>query len=243
MAVIDEKGIMRCEECNRKGRSSKGKKVHFCSLCGELRCEDHTVWVPAHLIDKLVKSSGLLMTKPIDGWYAFCTRSPHIPQGVSIWFGRQKKRGRVVENILPSEKTKGLEQFAMWETGRVEEGFENHFNVKDYEISCAIFPVMRLILHIFTNEDQNSRLALLIHSLVFKSVAATKPLLFPVEYEDLISELGESPTLDATLRFVCSRCGVVVCMNRQAPFFDRARFGHLARRPETIIPIDIASSK
>jgi hypothetical protein len=234
---------MRCEECNRKGTPSAEKRVYFCTLCGELRCEDHTIWIPAHLLDSQSVISSLLMTKPVDGWYAFCTRPAHIPQGVSIWFGRGKKEGRIVEDVLPSEKHSGLEQFALWETGAVEEGFEKHFNVADYELSCALSAVMRLVLHLYRTEDQPAIRLKRIHSLVFKSVAASKPLLFPVDFESLLGELGESPTSEAALRYVCSRCGVVVCLNRQASFHDLSLFRRLARRPEAVIPIDVTASK
>lgn len=234
---------MRCEECSRKGFSSRGKRLYFCTLCGELRCEDHTIWVPAHLLVTHQAIPNLLMTKPIEGWYAFCTRPAHIPQGVSVWFGRGRREGRVVEDVLPVEKSSGLELFVMWETGTIEEGFERHYDTVEYELSCALSAVMRFVLHLFKTEDQPRIRLTRIHTLVFKSVAASKPLLFPVAFEDFAGELGESPPLEATLRYVCSRCGVVVCLNRQASFYDRNRFSRLARNPETIMPIDVTSSK
>ena len=38
------------------------------------------------------------------------------------------------------------------------------------------------------------------------------------------------------VEFACSRCAVVPCLNRQAPFYDQKLFDMLAKWPETLFP-------
>lgn len=226
---------MRCEECIKSPKSIGAKRVHFCSLCGRLRCEDHSIWVPSHRLSNVPEIQGLLMTKPIDGWYVFCDRPAHIPKGISAWSGRGRKEGTVVEEVLPSQKTEGLEQFLMWETGTVKGGFERHRNPQDYRLSCAFASVMNLILQLYRTERKRSDYLSRIHLLIFESVASKKPLFFSVTREEFGQALGNEPSLENLLSFACSRCGAVICLNRQSPFFDRLLFGQIARTPDSVL--------
>ena len=224
---------MRCEECIKSSKSSGAKRVHFCALCGCLRCEDHSIWVPSHRLSAIPEISKLLMTKPVDGWYAFCGRHAHVPKGVSTWSGRGRKEGTVVEEVLPTRKIEGLEQFPMWETGTVKGGFERHRDPHDYRLSCAFVSVMNLILQLYRTGRKRSDFLSRIHLLIFESVASKKPLFYSVTNEAFHRALGNEPSLEELLSFACSRCGVVVCLNRQAPFFDRPTFEQLARFPDS----------
>ena len=174
------------------------------------------------------------MTRPIDGWYAFCNRAAHTPKGISVWSGKSKNEGTVVEEVLPSQKTDGLEKFPMWETGVVIGGFEKHRNPQEYRLSCAFVPVMNLILQLYRTERDRSDFLERMHRLIFESIAAKKPLFFSVAWENFIEALGVNPTLEDLLRLTCSRCGVVVCLNRLAPFFDRSLFRQLIRSPDSV---------
>jgi hypothetical protein len=183
------------------------------------------------------------MTKPIDGWYAFCDRPAHVPRGVSIWSGRGRKEGTVVEEVLPTQKIEGLEQFPMWETGIVKDGFERYLDPQDYRLSCAFASVMNLILQFYRTERHQSEFLSRIHLLIFESVASKKTLFFSLPRVEFDQSIGTEPSLEDLLSFACTRCGVVACLNRQAPFFNNSLFARLARAPESAIPPEDIDSR
>jgi hypothetical protein len=199
--------------------------------------------VPAHRISGIKDIQGLLMTKPVDGWYAFCNRPAHVPRGVSVWSGKSKNEGTVVEEVLPSQKAEGLEQFPMWETGIVIGGFEKHRAPEEFRPSCTFVPVMNLILQLYRTEKSRSDSLPRMHRLVFESIAGKKPLFFSLTWEEFSNTLGNNPTLEDLIRLACSRCGVVVCLNRQAPFFDMSLLKRLIRAPDTVQVIKPVESK
>ncbi|MFQ5832597.1 MAG: hypothetical protein ACE5H4_07835 [Candidatus Thorarchaeota archaeon] len=196
--------------------------------------------MPAHVLDKPLDNTqrvlDLLASEPTKGWYTFCGRTSHVPRGMPIWYGRERKGGKIVEEIMNHEKPDGLEQFPMWEVGIVEDGFEKRWKPQHYELPCDLAATMALIIRLWKkNEDVRAFLTTL-NTLVFESVAAKKAVFFGADSKELKRSLGESPTLDQVIRFVCSRCIVAACLNRQAPFYDRRMLGRTIRRPELLTP-------
>ena len=178
-----------------------------------------------------------LRSGPEKGWYTFCGRPAHIPRGVPIWHGKEKKGGKIVEEVLNHEKTDGLEMFPMWEVGLVEEGFEKRWEPEHYELSCELAPVMKLVLQLHRKEGSSELFIESMHSMVFETLAKKKDTLFPASKKDLLVGLGRMATLKEIVSFVCSRCVVGACLNRQAPFYDKKVFSRVIKDPETLTSV------
>jgi hypothetical protein len=194
--------------------------------------------VPAHVIQKHSDAAEtvrkILRSGPEKGWYVFCGRPSHIPRGMPIWHGKEKKGGKIVEAVLNHEKTEGLEMFPMWEVGLVEEGFEKRWEPEHYELSCELAPVMKLVLQLYRKEGSSEPFIESMHSMVFETLAKKKATLFSASKKDLLIKLGRMATLKEIFNFVCSRCAVGACLNRQAPFYDKKIFSRLIKNPETL---------
>ncbi|MFX1367104.1 MAG: hypothetical protein ACFFAY_00675 [Promethearchaeota archaeon] len=222
----------------RKGSITSAAPTYPCALCGQPRCDTHAVWVPAHVVQKHTDAAEAvrktLHTTPEKGWFVFCGRPSHIPRGMPIWYGKEKKGGKIVEAIFDHEKKEGLELFPMWEVGLIEEGFEKRWESEHYELSCELSPVMNLILQLHRKEGSSESFIESMHSMVFDTLAKKKGTLFPASKKNLLAGLGRMPTLKEIFSFVCSRCVVGACLNRQAPFYDSKVFARVIKNPETL---------
>ena len=216
--------MTNCEECKRFGYSRTDQEVFPCALCGELRCEDHTIWVPAHEIDRPFDENQALLkligkkTKQ-GGWYCFCGRPSHVPRGVPYRAGPGKEGGKIVTPILEHEKKPGLEMFRMWETGVIEDGYEKAWEPKHYALSCSVATIMVLMANT-----------------AISTFGEKKDTFFVPSKQTFESLVTKFPEMRELVEFVCSRCVVVPCLNRQAPFYDQKLFGILAKWPETLFP-------
>ncbi|MGY5875990.1 MAG: hypothetical protein RTU30_09605 [Candidatus Thorarchaeota archaeon] len=228
-----------CSECTSLGSVKKGQKVFLCALCGLPRCESHSIWVPSHVIDESHSGAaefvrGLVKDKPERFWYVFCGRTSHIPHGVPTRFGNEKMNGRLVEAIPPHEKIKGLEFFQNWTVGIIEDGIEKRWDPAHYEPSCELSSLLRSVALFFQRERKTEDFPRQIFDTLFMSPSGQKAVVFGLKWEQFIRTVGVLPTLSDITCFVCSRCGVVACLNRQATFFDEKLFKKLVKTPSSV---------
>ncbi|MHA1850545.1 MAG: hypothetical protein ACTSW8_04705, partial [Candidatus Thorarchaeota archaeon] len=132
------------------------------------------------------------------------------------------------------EKKPGLECFRMWEIGAIEEGFETPWEVKRYALSCSLAPVMALIANMYQTGREPASFLENLHSSAFKTFANKKPVFFLEDWNKFVKSVGSNPTKEDLFSYTCSRCAVIPCMNRQAPFHDKKIFRKLAKEPETL---------
>ena len=201
------------------------------------------VWVPSYELEKPFEEAiaivKLLRKKSkIGGYYGFCGRPSHVPRGVPIRHGKEKEGGKVVHPILDHEKKQGLECFRMWEIGAIEDGFETAWEVKRYTLSCSLAPVMVMIANMYQTGKTPSSFLKNLHSSTFKTFATKKPAFFLEDWDEFAKSVGSNPTKEDLFNYTCSRCAIIPCMNRQAPFHDNKLFKKLAKMPETLTDPD-----
>jgi hypothetical protein len=167
----------------------------------------------------------------------FCGRPSHVPQGVSIRFGSEKKWGKLVEQISHEEKDENLDMFVMWQTGVIEEGFEHRWEKQHFEPSCDLSDAVSKINLMFDEDIDDDVFLRRTHSSVLEPLAAGKVVFFGPSLEEFRKSVEESPDIEEIIRFICSRCGVIICLNRHAPFFDSKLFKRLAEKPESVISL------
>lgn len=228
-----------CVQCKSIGLVRSAQEIYPCTLCGQPRCEEHSVWVPSFALDESTESArchlNLLTGETVKGWYAFCGRLSHIPNGAPIRHGKERKWGKVVERIPYDERFEGLEIFPLWQTGIVEDGYEKHWDSQHYELSCNLSAGMRLLTRLFQYENDSSVLVEKIHSVVVDRVGGQRSTFFSISFDKFRASLTDSPTLKELAGSICSRCGVVLCLNRQAPFHDEKILKRLAKKPESML--------
>ena len=225
-----------CQECIRLGYKKTDQESNPCSLCGELRCEDHMIWVPAHELERPFEEAQVILElikhEKIGGWYGFCGRSSHVPRGVPIRHGKEKEGGKVVKVILDHEKKTGLEIFRMWEVGAIEDGFEKFWDVNQYALSCSFAPVMMLIANMFQSGKMVESFIERLYNSAFKTIANKKSTFYLEEYDKFIKSVTTHPKSEDLLRYTCSRCAIIPCMNRLVPFYDKKMLKKLVKEPE-----------
>lgn len=231
--------VSECAECtSRKGVVST-QEVFPCVLCGEPRCITHAVWVPAHFLDRRLDSTEAivqLMTGTADkGWYAFCGRPSHVPRGMPIWYGKDRIGGKIVEEIMIHEKPEGLVMFPMWEVGIVEEGFEKRWTKDHFELGCDIAATINLVHRLWQKREDPRAFLVTLQTLVFENVASKKAVFFGATADEIRKGIGDNPNLGDVVDYVCSRCAVVACLNRQSPFYDQKLFKKIIKKPELLI--------
>jgi len=230
--------VTTCEECKRFGYTKTDQESNPCALCGEMRCEDHMIWVPAHAIEKPFEEAEaiieLIKHGRVSGYYGFCGRPSHVPRGLPIRHGNEKEGGKVVRSILDHEKKQGLEIFQMWEIGAIEDGFETPWEVKRYALSCSLAPVMALIANMFQSGREPSSFLENLHNSAFKTFANKKTIFLLEAWDKFNKAVGSTPTKETLFSYTCSRCAVISCMNRQMEFYDKKMFRKLAKTPELL---------
>jgi hypothetical protein len=230
--------VTTCEECKRFGYSRTNQVSYPCVLCGELRCIDHMIWVPAHELEKPYKEiqaiTGLMRHKKVGGYYGFCGRTSHVPRGLSIRHGKEREGGKMVQSILDHEKKTGLECFQKWEVGAIENGYEAPWEVKRYALSCSFAPIMLLTANMFQNKNDSSTFLERLHDSAFRAFGSKKPSFFFESWDDFVKSVGTKPDKEALINYACSRCSVIPCLNRQAPFYDSKLLKKIAEDPELL---------
>lgn len=227
-----------CEECKRYGLSRTNQVVFPCALCGELRCEDHAIWVPSHELEKadeeVQKLRAVLNEEPVGGWYVFCGRPSHLPRGLPTRFGPEKSGGRLVKKIFDHEKKPGLEAIKMWETGIIEEGYEKEWDQGRYSPSCSFTATMTIIANKTTDGHISMEELNKLYILAFQTLANKSQNFISAPWEEFMKKVGESPSRLRIMEYTCSRCAVLICANRLAPFFDQKLFRTLVQSPEEL---------
>ena len=195
------------------------------------------IWVPAHELEKPFEEAEAiidLIKHGTKGWYGFCGKPSHIPRGLPIRYGKGKDGGKVVHPILDHEKKLGLECFRAWEIGAIEDGFETHWEVKRYALSCSLAPVMALIATMYQSGRNPSSFLESLFNSAFKTFANKKSIFFLENWDKFVKTTGPNPSKEDLFSYACSRCAVIPCMNRQAPFYDKKMLRKLVKTPELV---------
>ncbi|MHA2263028.1 MAG: hypothetical protein ACXAEN_11600 [Candidatus Thorarchaeota archaeon] len=143
--------------------------------------------------------------------------------------------GKLVERIAHEEKGEDFELFIMWQTGIVEEGFEHRWEQHHFQPSCDLSVALDSINLLFDQDIDDDAFLRKVHSSVLDPLTARKAAFLGSSLEEFRKSVGESPDMDEVIRFICSRCAVIVCMNRHSPFFDGKLFKKLIEKPESVI--------
>jgi hypothetical protein len=214
--------------------------VFPCALCGELRCEDHTIWVPAHEIDRPFDENQALLKLMKNGsqggWYCFCGRPSHVPRGVPFRVGPGKEGGKIVTPILEHEKKPGLEMFRMWETGVIEEGYEKAWDTKHYALSCSVATIMVLMASLHATQGATPGFLDTIYRTAISAFGEKKETFFVPSKKMFEVVVNKNPEMRILVEAACSRCAVIPCLNRQALFYNQKLFTRLVIAPEELFP-------
>lgn len=229
--------MTECAECKRTGSTGPKRESVPCALCGEHRCSVHSVLVSIHDLHSPVREAvaarELLKGQPVGGWYSFCGRPSHLPKGATIRYGKDREGGKMVERVLEHQKPEYLIEFSMFEVGVIENGFENLWEQSHFELSCDLTETMTVLAKMFqgdTSEDTFVRRLLL----ALDWGASKRPTFFKFTEEQFNNFVGEEPTFKKVASFACSRCGVVICLNRLAPFYDSKLLKKLIHDPDQL---------
>ncbi len=197
------------------------------------------IWVPAHELEKKIDEAEAIMKfiryEKTGGWYGFCGRASHIPRGLSIRYGQEKSGGKIVEAVLDTDKKTGLETFRLWEVGAIEDGFETTWESKRYTLSCSLAPAMALIANMYSTGRESCTFLENLHSSAFITFASKKSVFYGEEYKEFTRAVGDTPSKEILFQYTCSRCSVIPCLNRQAPFYSNKILQNLVKAPESPI--------
>ncbi len=198
------------------------------------------IWVPAHEIDKPFDETQALLKlmkhRSDGGWYGFCGRPSHVPRGVPYRAGPGKEGGKMIGSILDYEKRPGLEMFKMWEQGIIEDGYEKHWGSKHFALSCSIATVMILFATLYATQSGTPGLLDSIYNVAILTFGDKKKTFFGSTKDEFLKAVGSKPEVQAFVEYACSRCAVIPCLNRQAPFYDKKMFKKIAASPEILFP-------
>ncbi len=189
------------------------------------------IWVPSHVIDHSHLDTAQELKKYIGeptmkGWYGFCGRTGHIPRGMPYWHGEERNTGKLVERIADHKKLKGYESFAFWQVGIVEVGIEKRWEPTHFEPSCEYGISLRLAYR-FASESTQDDLVKKLYDKVLSLVTSKKKSFSMTTYEDFKGFVKENKNLKGLSEYLCSRCGVVPCLNRLVPYHNRKKFKEL----------------
>ncbi len=227
--------MSKCTECLQYGRDKTEQDVFACALCGDLRCADHTIWVPAHELERQLEPvqniHGLLKKGKYSGWYAFCGKGAHIPRGLPIRHGKERLGGKIVEPIIDGYKRPGLEFFRMWETGIVEAAIDNRWETQHYALSCSLAVSMVAISNLVNKGGIKVPTFEKIFMTAITGLASKKPFFFAPSYDEFMKTIGSVGGTKAFAEYMCSRCAIIPCTNRLTEFYNSKVFKKLIKNP------------
>ncbi|MHA1909621.1 MAG: hypothetical protein ACW98Y_20140 [Candidatus Thorarchaeota archaeon] len=227
--------MSKCVECLQYGRDKAEREVFACSLCGELRCIDHTIWVPSHELEKRLEPvenvHRLLRKGKYTGWYPFCGQGTHVPRGLPIRHGKERLGGKIVEPIIDAYKKPGLEFFRMWETGIIEAAIDNRWDTQHYALSCSLAASMVTIANLVGKEGITVPTLEKIFMTAITGLASKKSFFFTPSYDDFMKISGSFGGTEALAKYMCSRCSIVPCVNRLAEFHNSKIFKKVIKNP------------
>jgi hypothetical protein len=199
---------------------------------------DHMIWVPAHELEKRYDEAEAIQAfikyEKVGGWYGFCGRPSHVPRGLSIRHGKEREGGKLVQPILDHEKKPGLECFKRWEVGAVENNFETSWNPKRYALSCSFAPIMTIIATMYQTTKDPAVILERLYDSAFRTIGGKKAAFFLEPWEAFVKALGPRPEIESVIKYTCTRCAVIPCLNRQASFHDSKLLKKIARDPEML---------
>jgi len=159
----------------------------------------------------------------------------HIPEGVSIRYGEGRMAGRIVEEVPEDRRKPGLNAFSRWQVGIIEGGYEKRWAVQHFAPACALAQLMTLVAGFSQGENPPQKHLRRLYDSGIGPTAAKRPILFQTTFKDFEARAGKTEDWSETIKYICSRCGVVVCLNRQSLFYDTGTFAKLAKKPETVL--------
>lgn len=228
--------MSECPDCDVMRKKSTEKDLFGCALCGVKRCADHTIWVPAHELDKyneeVRRVKDLLKGKPQSGWYPFCGKGTHVPRGLSIRHGKEKVGGMMVQQVTNDCKKEGLEFFAFWEVGIIENSLEKWWDINHYALSCSLAPAMILVAHLLSQGGSPDSVRAQIYEKVITGLASKKDF-FDIPSKDTFMRAAHQATSTKDFAgIICSFCGMIPCLNRQRAYHDDKKFKKMIKDPE-----------
>ncbi len=225
----------RCVECLEYGKGKGEQDVYPCALCGELRCMDHTIWVPAHELERTIESvkyvHNLLKGKKQSGWYTFCGKGTHIPRGLPIRHGKERLGGKIVEPVIDGYKKEGLDFFRMWETGLIEAATDKKWEIRHYSLSCSLAAPMVTMSNLVAREGLSVPTFEKIFMTSITGMASKKAFFFAPSYDEFMGIATRIGGIRALAEYFCSRCAIVPCTNRLAEFYNSKIFKKLIKQP------------
>ncbi len=227
--------MSKCTECIQYGRSKAEQEVFACALCGDLRCADHTIWVPVHELERQLEPvqnvHRLLKKGKYSGWYAFCGKGSHIPRGLPIRHGKERLGGKIVEPIIDGYKRPGLEFFRMWETGIVEVAIDNRWDTQHNALSCSLAASMVTISNLVNQGGITAPTFEKIFMTVITGLASKKSFFFAPSYDEFKKTIGSVGSTQTLAEYMCSRCAIIPCANRLSEFYNSKIFKKLIKNP------------
>ena len=227
--------MTKCTECLEYGRGRADQEAYACALCGEYRCLNHTIWVPAHELERAIESvkyvHNLLKEKKQTGWYTFCGKGTHIPRGLPIRHGKERLGGKIVEPIIDGYKKEGLEFFRMWETGLIETAIDNKWEPQHYALSCSLAASMVTMSNLVTREGLSLPTFEKIFMTSITGLASKKTFFFTPSFDEYMDMVGKVGGTKALAEYICSRCAIVPCTNRLAEFYNSKMFKKFIKKP------------
>ncbi len=227
--------MSKCVVCLQYGRDKAEREVFACSLCGEIRCIDHTIWVPAHELEKRIDNvesvHKLLRKSKHTGWYPFCGNGTHVPRGLPIRHGKERLGGKIIEPIIDAYQNPGLEFFRMWETGVIEAAIDNRWDPQHYSLSCSLAPSMVAISNLVDNDLISIPTLEKIFMTAITGLASKKEFFFPPSFDEFMGLSGTFGGIRSLAEFICSRCAIVPCTNRLVPFYKSKIFKKAISNP------------
>jgi hypothetical protein len=123
----------------------------------------------------------------------------------------------------------------MWETGVIEDGYEKAWEPKHYALSCSVATIMVLTANLHAAKGATPGFLDTIFRTAIQPFGEKKDTFFVPPKEMFELEVTKFPEMRVLVEFLCSRCVVVPCLNRQAPFFNQKLFMTLVKFPEILL--------
>ncbi len=124
--------------------------------------------------------------------------------------------------------------FRMWETGVIEDGYEKAWEPKHYALSCSVATIMVLTANLHATQGGTPGLLDKIYRTAIQPLGEKKDTFFVPSQKMFDIVVSKFPEMRVLVELICSRCVVVPCLNRQAPFFDQKLFMTLVKFPELL---------
>ncbi len=174
-----------------------------------------------------------LLNEPTSGLYFFCGSRLHIPKGVTLFYGMDRKAGRLVERIREYERNSQLSIFQMWQTGIIEDGIEKRWDRNRYEPSCEFANVFQRAIILRQTTDINEWLRRIYDTVIVPLFGTMSPI-HSFRWEEFAAGIDTVSLMEDIHRTLCMHCGIAFCLNRRVPFRDQKLFTKIIRSPKSV---------